>query len=107
MSSSTTFGSSAGDLSVANEPNITKKTALCILDILRAARLVPLDIHLPEVLVGISLVAIFDARLKLTDEFLETSLQSLDPPALKTFDSYFQGPPEVTVASIRAQLLSR
>ena len=43
----------------------------------------------------------------MTDEFLEESLHSLNPHSLKAFPSYFEGLPEVVVAWIRAQYLSR
>ena len=88
---------------IANESHVTKQTALCVLDVMRTTRLLPLEIHPLKVLVETSLVAIFDAHLKLTDEFLEESLHSLNPHALKAFPSCFERLPEVAVAWNRAQ----
>ncbi|MEP2260963.1 MAG: hypothetical protein ABJI00_06080 [Paracoccaceae bacterium] len=72
---------------------------------MRAARF--LDLHPLEGLVEKGLVAIFDAHLKMTDEFLKEALHSLDIHALKAFPSCFQGLVEVAVAWIGAQKLCR
>lgn len=58
----------------------------CILDVLRAARYLPLEV--PEETI---LVVFVDARLKLTDESLDDSLPNLDPHALKAFTQVFSG----------------
>ena len=80
LSSSTMFGSSAGDFCIeqsaeplyppiANEPHVTKQTTLCVLDVMRNTRFLPLEVHPLKVLVETSLVAIFDAHFKLAGDF--------------------------------------
>lgn len=63
--------------------HVTKQSTFFILHIFEAARPPALEIHPLQVLLEASLIAVFDAGLKLADEFLS--------------------PPEVVVAWIRTQ----
>ena len=58
---------------IANDFHVTKQSALCVRDALGAAEYIRLELYPLEVHVETGLVAISDARLKLTDEFLEES----------------------------------
>ena len=94
LSSSTMFRSNAGDLVLGKALNhcshrsrmshVSKQSSF-ILDGLDAARSPALEIHPLQVLAKTSLIAVFDADLKLADEFFKEPLHSLEPHTLKAF----------------------
>ena len=64
--------------------HVSKQSSF-ILDGLDAARSPALEIHPLQVLAKTSLIAVFDADLKLADEFFKEPLHSLEPHTLMAF----------------------
>ncbi|MEO9739317.1 MAG: hypothetical protein ABJF90_19905, partial [Lentilitoribacter sp.] len=86
---------------IMNDPHVTKQTTVCVLDVLRAARFLPPEIHPSEGLVETRLVLFFDDHLMLTEDGLQGDLHSFSPHALMEPPSCCQEIPVVAVAWIR------
>lgn len=109
------FGSSSGDVilgllcvkvpypPIVNESHVTKKYSFFILDALKSARNIPLEIHPLELLVQTSLIIDFNAHLELFVEFNGEPFRSLQPSALRTTPGCLQRPQQAAVARIHAQ----
>ena len=87
---------------IVNEPHVSKQSAISILDVLDASRSPALKFHPLHLHEETGLITVFDADLKLAEEYLEEPSHSLKLHTLKAFLSSFERPLEV-VAWIRAQ----